>query len=175
MLACLNTGVRVTYAMAKDKEMPGILGLLHGRFATPSGGIWILVALSAALGIFGANPHQVDNLTQITLASNTGTFLVYGATCIIALVAFASRHDRHPLKHYVIPGLGAFMNIAELLGVIYIALNASGTSPGDAYKALGIVGVWILIGIIWVVRNPSMRGTRLVHDPGPRPQVPTPA
>src|SRR5665213_2107619 len=29
-LACLNTGVRVTYAMAKDKEMPGILGLLHG-------------------------------------------------------------------------------------------------------------------------------------------------
>ena len=36
-LACLNTGVRVTYAMAKDKEMPGILGLLHGKYATPHG------------------------------------------------------------------------------------------------------------------------------------------
>jgi amino acid transporter len=41
-LACLNTGVRVTYAMAKDKEMPGILGLLHGKFATPHGGILVL-------------------------------------------------------------------------------------------------------------------------------------
>jgi len=75
-LACLNTGVRVTYSMAKDKEMPSILGLLHGKFATPHGGIFILVALSAVIGIFGANPYQVDNLTQITLASNVGTFLV---------------------------------------------------------------------------------------------------
>ena len=45
--------------------------------------------------MFGANPYQVDNLTQITLASNIGTFIVYGFTCIIAIVAFASRHDRH--------------------------------------------------------------------------------
>jgi len=174
MLACLNTGVRVTYAMAKDKEMPSILGLLHGRFATPSAGIWILVVLSAGLGIFGANPHQVDNLTQITLASNTGTFLVYGATCLIALVAFASRHDRHPVKHYLVPGLGALMNIAELIGVIYIAVNASGTSPGDAYKAIGIVVLWALIGAVWVMLNPNMRGSKLLHDPGQRPEVPAP-
>ena len=95
-LACLNTGVRVTYSMARTRRCRASSALLHGNFATPHAGIWILTALSAALGIFGANPHQVDNLTQITLASNTGTFLVYGATCIIAMVAFASRHDRHP-------------------------------------------------------------------------------
>jgi amino acid transporter len=167
-LACLNTAVRVTYTMAKDKEMPGILGLLHGKFATPHGGIWVLVAISAALGIFGANPHQVDNLTQITLASNTGTFLVYGFTCIIALVAFASRHDKHPIKDLVIPGVGALMNIAELLGVVYIAVNASGTSPGNAFKALGVVAVWCLIGVVWVLSNPNMRGKKVFHDPGQR-------
>src|SRR5712692_5998646 len=50
-LACLNTGVRVTYAMGKDKEMPGILGLLHGEYATPHWGIWVLVAVSAVFGI----------------------------------------------------------------------------------------------------------------------------
>jgi amino acid transporter len=163
-LACLNTGVRVTYAMAKDKEMPGILGLLHGRFATPHAGVWILVALSAALGVFGANPYQVDNLTQITLASNTGTFLVYGMTCIVAVVAFASRHDRHPLKHYVVPGVGALMNVLELLGVVYIAVNGSGTSPGNAYKALGVVAIWIVIGAVWVAMNPKMRGVKVLHD-----------
>jgi len=170
-LACLNTGVRVTYSMAKDKEMPGLLGLLHGRFATPHGGVWVLVALSAALGIFGANPHQVDNLTQITLASNTGTFLVYGFTCVIAIVAFASRHDKHPVKHYLVPGVGALMNIAELLGVIYIAVTGSGTSPGDAYKALGIVVLWCLIGVFWVLMNPQMRGKKVFHDPGERESV----
>jgi amino acid transporter len=158
--------------MAKDKEMPGILGLLHGRFATPHAGIWILVAISAALGVFGANPHQVDNLTQITLASNTGTFLVYGFTCVIAIVAFASRHDRHLLKHYGIPGLGALMNVASLLGVLYIALNGSGTSPGNAYKALGVVVIWCLIGVVWVMSNPKMRGTKVRHDPGQRDETP---
>ena len=162
-LACLNTGVRVTYSMARDKEMPSILGALHGSFATPHAGIWILVALSAGLGIFGANPHQVDNLTQITLASNTGTFLVYGFTCIIAIVAFASRHDRHPIKHYLVPGLGAFMNIAELIGVIYIAMTGSATSQGDALKAIGVVVVWCLIGFIWVVSNPSRGHAKELH------------
>ncbi len=169
MLACLNTAVRVTYSMAKDKEMPAVLSLLHGDYATPHAGIWILVTISAALGIFGANPHQVDNLTQITLASNTGTFLVYGFTCAIAFVAFAGRHDRHFVRHRVIPGVGAIMNIAELIGVVYIAVTASGTSPGDAYKALGIVFIWILIGVIWVLRNPNMRGKGILHDPGQRP------
>jgi amino acid transporter len=162
-LACLNTGVRVTYSMAKDKEMPSILGLLHGDFATPHTAIWILVALSAALGVFGANPHQVDNLTQITLASNTGTFLVYGFTCIIAVVAFTSRHDRHPVKHFLVPGLGALMNIAELIGVVYIAVEGSGTSPGNAYKALGVVGLWCVIGAVWVLLNPSSKHAKEVH------------
>jgi len=175
-LACLNTGVRVTYSMAKDKEMPAVLGLLHGDFATPHAGIWILVTLSAALGIFGANPKQVDNLTQITLASNTGTFLVYGFTCIIALVAFAGRHDHHPIKHLVVPGIGAIMNIAELVGVLYIALTGSGTSPGDAMKAIGVVVVWCLIGFVWVMANPNKRHALQVHQdklasPDPVPTV----
>jgi len=175
-LACLNTGVRVTYSMAKDKEMPAVLGLLHGDFATPHAGIWILVTLSAALGIFGANPKQVDNLTQITLASNTGTFLVYGFTCIIALVAFAGRHDHHPIKHLLVPGVGAIMNIAELIGVLYIALTGSGTSPGDAMKAIGVVVVWCVIGFIWVMANPNKRHALQVHEdklasPDPVPTV----
>jgi APA family basic amino acid/polyamine antiporter len=156
-LSCVNTGVRVTYAMAKDKEMPNLLklGALHGDYATPHVSIWIMTALAAALGIFGSVPWQIDNLTQITLASNIGTFLVYGSTCAVALVAFASRHDKHWLKHIFVPGLGTFMNVAELLGVVYIAITGSGTSPGDAEKAIGVVVLWCLIGAFWVATNPE--------------------
>jgi APA family basic amino acid/polyamine antiporter len=154
-LACLNTGVRVTYAMAKDKEMPGILGLLHGRFATPHGGILVLTLLSAAIGVYCATPYNVDNITQVTVASNTGTFLVYGMSCLIAIVAFASHRDRHLIKHFLVPGLGALMNLAELCGVVYLAVSAGGTSAKDTYKSLAIVGVWIVIGVVWVALNPN--------------------
>ena len=161
-LSCVNTGVRVTYAMAKDKEMPSLLrlGILHGEYATPHMAIWIMTILAAALGVFGSVPWQIDNLVQITLASNIGTFMVYGATCVIAFVAFASRHDKHLFKHQFIPGLGALMNFAELIGVVYIAITGSGTSPGDAEKAIGVVVIWCIAGMVWVVANPNKHHAR---------------
>jgi amino acid transporter len=167
-LACLNAGVRVTYAMSRDKEMPSVLGLLHGKHATPHSGIWILVAVTIVFGIYGVQPSQVDNITQITLASNTGTFLVYGLTCVITIIAFASRHDRHFAKHYMIPGLGALMNVAELFGVVYLAIKAGGSAAEDALKALCGVGVWVLIGIVWVAANPRMRHTKLIDASAPK-------
>src|SRR3984893_16847404 len=141
--------------MSKDNEMPSVLGWLHGRFATPHGAIIVMTVVAAALGVFGVNPYQVDNLTQIPLASNIGTFLVYGATCAIALIACASPHDKHFIKHLAIPGLGAAMNIVELLAVLYIAFSeGTGTTPGNAIKALVVVGVWAVIGLIWFMSNP---------------------
>jgi amino acid transporter len=163
-LACLNTGVRVTYAMAKDKEMPSVLGLLHGKFATPHGGILILTVISAAIGVYCATPYNVDNITQITVASNTGTFLVYGLTCVIAVVAFAQRHDRHSVKHFAIPGLGALMNVAMLFGVVFLAITAGGATAKDAYKSIAIVVVWIIIGAIWVAVNPNKHHAKKVHE-----------
>lgn len=162
-LACLNGGVRITYSMARDKEVPSILGLLHGKFATPHAGIWILAAVSAAFGVYGV--YSVDTVTQITLASNFGTFLVYGMTCIIAIVAFAGHKDRHVLKHYLVPGVGALMNLAELVGIVYLAVVAGGATAGDAWIAMGMVGVWIVIGAVWVGLNPATKGMKLLHDP----------
>ena len=167
-LACLNAGVRVTYAMAKDKEMPSILGLIHGKHATPHTGIWVLVGVTVLFGIYGVQPAQVDNITQITLASNTGTFLVYGLTCVVTIVAFASRHDKHLIKHYAVPGLGAFMNLLELFGVVYLAIKAGGAAASDAKKALLGVGVWMLLGVAWVALNPAKRGAKLIDSAAPK-------
>ena len=162
-LACLNGGVRVTYAMARDKEVPSILGLLHGKFATPHAGIWVLTAVSAAFGIYGV--YSVDTVTQITLASNFGTFLVYGLTCIVTIIAFSARQDRHFIKHYAVPGLGFLMNVAELLGIVYLAVAAGGATANDAWIAMGMVGVWVAIGIVWVVLNPATKGQKIIGAP----------
>ena len=171
-LACLNTGVRVTYTMAKDKEMPSILGLLHGDFATPHGGIWVLTAISALIGIYAVDPYTVHQITQVTLASNTGTFLVYGATCIITVIAFSHRHDKHWLKHYAVPVLGALMNVAMLLAVVYLAVKAGGESASDAYKGLAVVGAWIVAGAVWFVVNPATRGKKMLDPSAPRRELP---
>jgi APA family basic amino acid/polyamine antiporter len=151
-LACINTAVRVSYSMARDRELPSVLGWLHGRFATPHGGIAVISALSAVIAIYGV--HTVDNLTQITLASNIGTFLVYGMTCVIAIVAFSHREDRSLLGHVVAPGLGALMNLAELAGVVYLAIAGGGSGATDAVKAIVVVVLWSLIGVVWYFANP---------------------
>ena len=162
-LACLNAGVRITYSMARDREVPSILGLMHGKFATPHAGIWVLTAVSAVFGVYGA--YSVDTVTQITLASNFGTFLVYGATCLIAIVAFASHADRNIFKHYAVPGLGLIMNLAELGGIVYLAIVAGGATGTDAWIAIGMVAVWIVIGALWIALNPATKGQKLVADP----------
>jgi amino acid transporter len=169
-LACLNTGVRITYSMSKDREMPSLLRFLHGKYATPHTAIIVLTIISAAVGAYAANPYQVDNLTQITVASNSGTFLVYGATCLIALIAFASHRDKHPVKHLAIPAVGALMNIAELLGVMYVGFSeGTGTTPGNYEKAIGVVVIWCIIGFLWVKLNPSRHHAKKVADERTRP------
>lgn len=51
-LSCMNTGARVTYAMGRDEEVPSHFGMLHGKRLTPHRAIWVLAAISAAIGIF---------------------------------------------------------------------------------------------------------------------------
>ena len=81
-------------------------------------------------------------------------------TCLIAIVAFASRHDKHLFKHYIVPGIGALMNLAELFGVVYLAIKAGGATSKDAYKALGhrrrVDRDRRGVGAV----NPAMRGAR---------------
>ena len=52
-LACINTGARVTYAMGRDDELAGNLGVLHTKNLTPHRSIWTLAVISAIIGVFG--------------------------------------------------------------------------------------------------------------------------
>jgi basic amino acid/polyamine antiporter, APA family len=52
-LACMNTGARVTFAMGRDDELAGNLGLLHNKNLTPHVAVWLLAAISVIIGIFG--------------------------------------------------------------------------------------------------------------------------
>ena len=83
-LSCMNTAVRISCAMAEDREFPELLGFMHGEFSTPHVAIWVLAIISSIIG--GIGVWSVVGLTGITLASNLGTFILYGMTCLPLLL-----------------------------------------------------------------------------------------
>ncbi len=162
-LACLNTGVRITYVMGRDKEMPSLLGILHGRYATPHYGVIALAAVSALIGAYGV--LSADNLLQTILASNVGTFLVYGMTNLIVVFAFWHRTERNFAKHILVPVLGVVANIAMLLAVVGLSITAGGSTQTDTLIALGFDAVWIAVGAVWLLANSRATSRSLLVRP----------
>ncbi len=162
-LSCLNTGVRVTYAMGKDSEVPSVFGMLHKGYRTPHIGVIILTALSAIIGSYGV--LSVDNLTRITLISNIGTFLLYGMTCIICVVAFAGVVGRNVFSTIIAPVLGATLNILLFIGVIYYAITSGGATQLDTIIAIIIAVVWLALGFVYLFVRHSTTGIPILHPP----------
>jgi amino acid transporter len=65
-LSCINTGARVTYAMGRDDEIGGNMGVLHPKNLSPHRAIWTLAVISAVIGcisvsmLFGDGPALSD-------------------------------------------------------------------------------------------------------------------
>lgn len=148
-LSAMNTGIRITYAMAQDAEMPEPLGLLHGRFATPHVALWVLVAVSAIIGAVGT--LSVVSLTAVTLASNLGTFILYALTCLWTIVAFAGRPERSGFKHLLIPALGLLANLVMLVTIFWMGFLGGGDSQTESIGALIIAAVWAILSGAYVV------------------------
>jgi basic amino acid/polyamine antiporter, APA family len=161
-LSCQNTGVRVTYAMGKDTELPLIFGFLHGRFRTPHVAVMVLTTISAIIGAYGV--LNIDNLTQVTLISNIGTFLLYGMTCIVCLVAFAGFKGRGFFSTMVAPTAGLLLNIAMLIGVLIVAITTGGGSTRTDTIIAGVFCVaWLVIGFAFLYIRQQVTGVPILH------------
>jgi basic amino acid/polyamine antiporter, APA family len=166
-LSSLSTGVRITYAMGIDGELPKIFGKLHRQFRTPHIGIIFLTLISAAIGGYGV--LNVNNLTQVTLMSNIGTFIFYGLTCLVTLVATLDHlldGETNPINTIVIPILGAILNFAMLTAVFYFGFTAGGDSARNAQIAIGAGIAFFAIGFAYIFIQGAMSGRSLFvpHD-----------
>jgi len=166
-LSCLNTAVRMSYAMAQDEEMPEVLGVLHGRFATPHRIIWVLVAVSAIIGWIGVWSNPVG-LTGITLASNFGTFALYGLTCLWTIVAFAGDREFSFVRHLLVPGAGLLANVVMLISILYLYIIGNADSQHEAYICFAIAGGWALISVLYVAVRNARSGRALIATPSRR-------
>jgi len=156
ILSCMNTGVRMTYAIGRDKEVPAIMGLLHGKFATPHYGVLIMGIVSAVIGAFGV--LSLRNLFAVTLISNIGTFLLYGFTNLLAFVAFLETPKFHNVKHGLVPFLGVLTNVVMLVAVFYLGILGGGDTGAASFMAIGFTILWLVLGAVFFVVNTRRRG-----------------
>lgn len=166
-LSAMNTGVRITYAMAQDAEMPEPLGLLHGNYATPHTAVWAMVAVSAVVGIIGV--ISVVTLTGITLASNFGTFVLYALTCLWTIIAFHGRAEGSLLKHIIVPALGLLANLAMLVTILGVGILGGGVSQTESLIALGIAAFWALVSAAYIVYANRRSGRAMFGAPSTQP------
>lgn len=165
-LSCLNTGVRVTYAMGKDNELPGLFGGLHGKFNTPHNAIILLTILSAAIGSYGV--LNSDNLLRITLISNLGTFLLYGMTCLSTFIAFSHIKNANVWTSKIVPIIGVILNFGLMAGDVYFAFfvsTATAATKQDTAIALGVSAGFMIIAFVYMAIRSAMMGQPMFLPP----------
>ena len=129
-LSCMNTAMRVSAGMAADRELPSSLSFIHTKYITPHVSLVTLILVTSVVGAIGV--RSVVGLIGITLASNLGTFILYGLTCIWTIVAFKGREDFHILKHGIIPVLGVIANVVMTAGILYLYIIGNADAKSEA-------------------------------------------
>jgi amino acid transporter len=112
-----------------------------------------------ALGI-GSNAtlsSMPNGLLLITLLSNFGTFVLYGLTNIVCMVAFREHHEFNGFKHMVVPIFGAVANFACLAFYIIGPLEGLGSAK-EPLLAVAFSLIWGAYGAIYFVRASRRKG-----------------
>jgi amino acid transporter len=111
---------------------------------------------------FGYTTHDKmaalpNSLLAMTLTSNFGTFILYGLSCLLCIIAYSERHDKHIVMHYLIPGFGLVANLTCMAFYLAGPFFNLGTKM-EPLTALGISAVWGLYGAVYFLRSSKVKG-----------------
>jgi len=111
---------------------------------------------------FGYTTHDAmaalpNSLLTVTLASNFGTFLLYGLSCVICFVAYHKHPKFSFVRHLAIPVFGVVANLACMAFYLVGPFMGYGTKM-EPLLALGIAAVWAIYGGIYFMRAGKKAG-----------------
>ncbi len=117
---------------------------------------------------FGYSTHDKmaalpNSLLAITLTSNFGTFILYGLSCLLCIIAYSERHDKHIVMHYLIPGFGLVANLTCMAFYVAGPFFNLGTKM-EPLTALGISALWGLYGGVYFMRSSKAKGKTALID-----------
>ena len=98
-----------------------------------------------------------NSLLTVTLASNFGTFLLYGLSCVTCMVAYHKHPKFNALRHFLIPLFGVVANLACMVTYLVGPFLGIGTKA-EPLLALGIALVWAIYGGIYFVTSTRATG-----------------
>jgi basic amino acid/polyamine antiporter, APA family len=104
-----------------------------------------------------------NSLLTVELASNFGTFLLYGLSCMVCLVAYNKHPNFNFIKHMAIPVFGLLANLTCMAFYLVGPFMGFGTKM-EPLIAIGVAAVWGIYGGIYFIRSSSAKGrTTLVN------------
>jgi len=98
-----------------------------------------------------------NSLLTITLASNFGTFLLYGLSCVTCIFCYHGHPNFKVVRHLLIPLFGVAANLICMAAYLVLPFMGYGTKM-EPFIALGIAGVWAIYGGIYFVLNSKKKG-----------------
>jgi len=98
-----------------------------------------------------------NTLLTITLASNFGTFLLYGLSCVTCIFCYHGHPNFSFLKHLLIPIFGVAANLVCMGAYLVLPFMGYGTKM-EPFFALGIAAVWAIYGGIYFMVNSKKQG-----------------
>ncbi|HSR57221.1 MAG TPA: APC family permease [Candidatus Binataceae bacterium] len=130
--------------------------------ATLPHNLWYAIGMSSNASL----ASLPNGLQLVTLVSNFGTFMLYGLTNIICIVAFREHHEFSGFKHMVVPIFGAIANFGCMAFYIIGPIEGLG-SVKEPLMAVAIAAIWGIYGGIYFMRNSRKRDkeTILVAKP----------
>ncbi|MGA7886776.1 MAG: APC family permease [Acidobacteriaceae bacterium] len=102
-----------------------------------------------------------NSLLAVTLTSNFGTFILYGLSCFLCMVAYYKRSDFSLLRHALIPGFGLLANLGCMLFYLIGPTMGYGTVK-EPLIALGVAGLWGLYGAVYFLRASKSKGKNIL-------------
>ncbi len=161
---------RAIWTLAAISAVVGVIGVVmaFGDAGAPADSA-IQALPQGFWSSFGYTTHDKmaalpNSLLTVTLASNFGTFLLYGLSCVTCLVCFHNHPSFKVVRHLIVPVFGVLANLACMAFYLIGPFMGYGTKM-EPLLALGIALVWAIYGGIYFVRAGKATGrTTLVES-----------
>jgi len=98
-----------------------------------------------------------NSLLALELSSNFGTFLLYGLSCLVCMVAYHKHPNFSFLKHMGIPMFGLLANLT-CMGFYLVGPFMGYGTKAEPYTALGVAAVWAIYGGIYFTIASKKKG-----------------
>jgi amino acid transporter len=141
---------RLLYAMARDRQLPAFLAVVHEKKGVPVNATFLTAAVSLVLGLYMAS--RSDGISVLSTLVNFGALTAFLVLHVSVVVHYVVRNgSRDWWRHVVAPTIG-FVVLA------YVVVNAQVAAQTLGFIWLGI-GVALLLLLVALGRRPSLNLT----------------